>query len=213
MAQLDGKAAGMIAGLGEHLGLREASPEERAAFEAKLSDAPRHCDDYIDDPAQPECLRRFLDYARLAPSLKYSTGDAAFDAAIEARLGHPMWRDPAPVLFARHEGRPVRVTMASRFGDVGISEDLDAERGYGRRVAVEELTDFSAERPEPRVVVKVAVDWNAPSWGCGNMGSPGGPAAVASHYRMLAEISAPETRGFEGNRAERRAAAARARKG
>jgi hypothetical protein len=109
----------------------------------------RHCDDYIDDPAQPECLRKFLDYARLAPSLKYPTGDAAFDAAIEARLGHPMWRDPVPVLFARHEGRPVRVTMASRFGDVGISEDLDAERGYGRRVAVEELADFSAERPRP----------------------------------------------------------------
>ncbi len=177
----------------------------------------RHCDDYIDDPAQPECLRRFLDYARLAPSLKYPTGDAAFDAAIEARLGHPMWRDPVPVLFARHEGRPVRVTMASRFGDVGISEDLDAEHGYGRRVAVEELTDFSAERPYawgervytngPARVVAVGG-----AWGGGFMGNPGNRAAAASHNRMLAEISAPEIHAFTGNRAERRAAAALARR-
>lgn len=203
----------------------------------------KHCDDYIDDPAQPECLRRFLDYARLAPSLKYPTGDEAFDRAIEERLGHPMWRDPIPVLFARHEGRPVRVTMASRFGDVGISEDLAGERGYGKRVAVEELTDFSAERPcawSERVYTNGAitlsidcaqgsddparpkfrpgpgtiafVDDACGAWGGGFIGNPGNRAASASHNRMLAEISSPEIRRFEGNRAERRAAAARARR-
>lgn len=122
-----------------------------------------------------------------------------------------MWRDPAPVLFARHEGCPVRVTMASRFGDVGISEDLDADRGYARRVAVEELTDFSAERPDPKATVKVQVEWAAPTWGGGYMGNPGNRAAAARHNEMLAAIAAPEIRGFEGNRAERRAAAARAR--
>ncbi|KQO89456.1 hypothetical protein ASF33_19185 [Methylobacterium sp. Leaf92] len=107
----------------------------------------RHCDDYIDDPAQPECLRRFLDYSRLPAALKYPTRDEAFNQGMEEHLGHPMWRDPVPVLFARHEGRPVRVTMASRFGDIGITEDLDADRGYDRRVAVEELADFSASLP------------------------------------------------------------------
>lgn len=151
-----------------------------------------------------------------------------------------MWRDPAPVLFTRHEGRPVRVTMASRFGDVGISEDLDADRGYGRRVAVEELTDFSAERPcawnervytngvtlsidcaqgsddparpRPKAARIVVVDEAHGAWGGGFMDNPGNRAAAASHNRMLAEISAPAIREFEGSRAERRAAAAGARR-
>lgn len=60
--------------------------------------------------------------------------------------------------------------------------------------------------------MKVAVDWNAPSWGCGNMGSPGGPAAVASHNKMISAIAAPTVQQFTGNRAERRAAAAQARR-
>jgi hypothetical protein len=104
---------------------------------------PRHCDDYIDDPSEPECLRRFLDYNRLAPSLKYPTGDAAFEAEVEARLGRPMWRDPVPKLFADHDGRRVRVTMASRFGDVGITSHLDTEHGYDVRVAVGDLSNFA----------------------------------------------------------------------
>jgi hypothetical protein len=85
---------------------------------------PKHCDDYIDDLSQPECLRKFLDHAR-APA-------------------HGSLLDqPKPKLFATHNGRRVRVVMASRFGDVGITTRLHAEHGYERRVAVEELTDFS----------------------------------------------------------------------
>ncbi|SFM08988.1 hypothetical protein [Methylobacterium pseudosasicola] len=124
----------------------------------------KHCYDYIDDQAQPECLRRFLDYHCRPAALKYPTGREDFDRGLEERLGMPMWRDPVPVLFARHEGRPVRVTMASRFGDVGITEHLDAERGYDKRVAVEDLTDFSDAALEPRATVHVPVDWNAPTW-------------------------------------------------
>lgn len=103
---------------------------------------PRHCDDYIDDPTQPECLRRFLAYSRLPAAAKYPTGDADYDAGMEAHLGCPMWRDPVPTLFADHDGRRVRVTMASRFGDVGITNNLAALNGYGRRVAVEDLSNF-----------------------------------------------------------------------
>lgn len=84
----------------------------------------KHCDDYIDDPAQPECLRKFLDHAR-SPA-------------------HGSMRDdPRPKLYASHNGQRVRVTMASRFGDVGITPDLTQEYGYSARVAVEELSDFS----------------------------------------------------------------------
>lgn len=107
---------------------------------------PRHCDDFIEDPAQPECLRRFLGYHRLPAAAKYPTGDADYDAGMEAHLGCPMWRDPVPVLFADHAGRRVRVVMASRFGDVGITTHLDAESGYDQRVAVEVLSNF-AEAP------------------------------------------------------------------
>lgn len=86
----------------------------------------RHCDEYIDDATVPECLRKFLDYAR-SPA-------------------HGSYRDePRPSLFARHEGDPVRVVMASRFGDVGISSDLTKAHGYSKRVAVADLTDFSDE--------------------------------------------------------------------
>lgn len=212
MPTLDSKAAGMVAGLADHLGMREPMPEEQAAFEAKLGTEPRHCHDYIDDPAQPECLRRFLDFHCRPAALKYPTGNEAFDRGLEERLGMPMWRDPAPVLFARHEGRPVRVTMASRFGDVGITEHLNAEHGYGKRVAVEDLTDFSDAGPEPRVTVQVAVDWNAPTWAAGTMGSPGGPAAVKRHHEMIARTAAPYAQQFTGNRSERRAAASRARR-
>lgn len=85
----------------------------------------KHCDDYIDDPTQPECLRKFLDYSR-APA-------------------HGSLRDePKPKLFATFEGKRVRVTMASRFGDVGITSDLSRKYGYESRVSVEQLSDFSA---------------------------------------------------------------------
>ena len=89
-----------------------------------------HCDDYIDDPTQLECLRAFLDYAR-SPA-------------------HGAFKDgPKPRLFARHGKRLVRVVMASRFGDVGITTRLHDEHGYEKRVAVSELTSFSADKATP----------------------------------------------------------------
>lgn len=48
-----------------------------------------------------------------------------------------------PKLFATLDGKRVRVVMASRMGDVGVTENLEAEYGYSRRVDVGELTDFS----------------------------------------------------------------------
>lgn len=87
----------------------------------------RHCDDYIDDQTQPACLRTFLDYAR-------SPAHGAF------REGSK------PKLFADYAGKRVRVTMASRFGDVGINSKLHEEYGYDKRVPVSELSNFSDRR-------------------------------------------------------------------
>lgn len=91
-----------------------------------MTDQPdvRHCDDYIDDPSAPDALRKFLAFAR-APAHGQSLPK------------------PHPTLFADHEGERVRVTMASRLGDVGITTDLDAELGYKWRVCVSELSNFS----------------------------------------------------------------------
>ncbi len=39
--------------------------------------------------------------------------------------------------YTVREGTEVRVVMASRFGDLGITDDLTADRGYKARVPVE----------------------------------------------------------------------------
>jgi hypothetical protein len=90
----------------------------------------RHCDDVADDPTTPEVVRRYLARARMP--------------------GHGMHeRAPYPKLFATYKsctpelcGR-VRVTMASRLGDVGVTFNLEREFGYDLRCFVDELADFS----------------------------------------------------------------------
>lgn len=84
---------------------------------------PRHCDDIADDPSSPEVLRTFLNWARSPAHGLTQPG-------------------PYPQLYAEYCGRTVRVTMASRFGDVGISYDMARETGYETRVAVESLSNF-----------------------------------------------------------------------
>lgn len=48
-----------------------------------------------------------------------------------------------PILECRWvpAGTKVRVVMVSRFGDVGITDDLTAETGYLARILVEKLTE------------------------------------------------------------------------
>ena len=87
----------------------------------------KHCDDYIHDPFAPECLRFFLLINRLP----------AVDMALCNNRGIN------PKLFADYNGKRVRVVMASRLGDIGITSNLDAEVGYQYRVLVEQLSNFS----------------------------------------------------------------------
>ena len=82
------------------------------------------CDNYIDDPSAPAALRTFLEFAR-------------------APAHGQLLPKPHPTLYADYKGQRVRVTMASRLGDVGISTDLDADC-YERRVLVRSLSNFSA---------------------------------------------------------------------
>jgi len=42
-------------------------------------------------------------------------------------------------------GHAVKIVMVSRFGDVGITENLTAETGYGARVCLCDLYDYTKE--------------------------------------------------------------------
>jgi hypothetical protein len=87
----------------------------------------KHCDDYINDSGTPECLRWFLLINRLpavASALCYARG-------------------VRPVLFATLDGKRVRVVMASRLGDVGITDELERDHGYQQRTWIELLSNFS----------------------------------------------------------------------
>ena len=84
-----------------------------------------HCDDLWATKAVSPCVLAFLDAAR-APAIE--------------QVGKEQ-----PNLFASYGGKRVRVTMASRFGDVGITEDLQRAYGYDNRVYLPDLTDFAAE--------------------------------------------------------------------
>lgn len=117
----------MHSGTGELAGRCEECkfPLRSDGYQGHHSDcSQRACDDYIDDVNAPETLRKFLTFAR-APA------HGAF------------LPKPHPRLFADYEGKRVRVTMASTFGDVGITTDLTAEMGYGKRVLVSQLSNFS----------------------------------------------------------------------
>jgi len=93
----------------------------------------KHCDDYIDDELSPVCLRAFLSRARSPGHGLHSP--EPFPKLFATYCGKQEWRDIKP-------GDRVRVVMASRMGDVGVTKNLDAEHGYDARFPVEDLADF-----------------------------------------------------------------------
>lgn len=107
---------------------------------------PRHCDDFINDPLAPPCLRAFLEFNRRPAINKIGPSPFLF-----ARLKIPKtgerggrhWMGEAPTVINLASGQRVRVVMASRFGDVGVTERLGDEHGYVVRVHIDELCDFS----------------------------------------------------------------------
>ena len=107
-----------------------------------------HCDDYIDDETQPECLRAFLRFKR-APAIEQDGEPPALFATIRDKamgrfyLGHWIGNEPAMETVEIRAGQRVRVVMASRFGDVGITTRLQDRNGYMLRVPLAALTDFS----------------------------------------------------------------------
>jgi len=54
-------------------------------------------------------------------------------------------RDGKEVEITVPAGAPVKLVMVSRFGDVGVTEDLTAENGYGVRLTLDDLQDWRNE--------------------------------------------------------------------
>ena len=106
-----------------------------------------HCDDLIDDKDQPAALRAFLDFNRLPAMEQFQKlGEEGFEPPVLfATVKNPIERmgDTSRVL---NPGKTVRVVMASRFGDVGVSRDFKKEHGYCARTDLENLEDFRSSK-------------------------------------------------------------------
>ena len=105
-----------------------------------ISDDERHCDTYIADYDAPMSLRWWLLVNRLP--------------AVEKPIARLHSARPV-VLYAKNNGFWVKLTMASRFGDVGITRSLDAENGYDERVPIKELADFTDVHPDSKTRVRM----------------------------------------------------------
>ena len=73
---------------------------------------------------------------------KWRYGELIEDTKMTYYLGHWIGNSPAMESHNVPAGTTVKIVMASRFGDVGITENLDAEQGYGARVSLEALTNL-----------------------------------------------------------------------
>jgi hypothetical protein len=94
-----------------------------ATLDAKYGKGEWHCDDIYSNKSYPTCVIDYLHVAR-APAHGLGMENVA--------------------LYATYKGKRVRVTMASRLGDVGIMYKLAKDRGYDVRVFLPDLTDFSS---------------------------------------------------------------------
>lgn len=58
------------------------------------------------------------------------------------------WNKDGPVMAEREipEGTTVKIVMWSRFGDVGITDDFEADQEYGTRVNLSELSNIRGIR-------------------------------------------------------------------
>lgn len=116
----------------ERLTVRDVIDGERlaqwiVADAADVETDGTHCDDYVDNPRGNSQARWFIFIHRLPAILQILAAEHGC----------------APRLFADYRGERVRVTMASRLGDVGITSNLDAEYVYTDRVKVGDLSNFA----------------------------------------------------------------------
>lgn len=106
------------------------------------------CDDYLDDPSsdRDSPLYKFIEFHRQSAMEKLEDrSDPDFNElvlfATTQTTINPLFGDPVI-----EKGTRVRVTMASRLGDLGITTRLHIKQGYAARCRIEDLTDFTTTR-------------------------------------------------------------------
>jgi len=100
-------------------------------LDEKFGEGKWHCDDLVDSCTLPECVHQFVEIERMDLLYKHENFGTDYKAK---------------PCYATYKGKRVRLVMASRMGDVGITPNLDAERGYSERVYIPELSEFSYEK-------------------------------------------------------------------
>ena len=74
----------------------------------------------------------------------YRFGVLKEDTPFSQYLGYWKKGEPAMREWVAPAGTKVKIVMASRFGDVGITDNLTAEHGYAARVTLDKLSDLAA---------------------------------------------------------------------
>ena len=92
-----------------------------------------HVDDWLDSPPADENERKAKEWLN--------------EYRKPAILVDRKWLRENP-LFCLYKGRQHRCTGASRFGDIWLTEDLNQEHGYTKRVMITECSNW--ERKEGR---------------------------------------------------------------
>lgn len=85
-----------------------------------------HCDNYIHNPKIPKFVRQWLLVQRLPATDKHLLADLV------------------PCVFAMFQHQKVKLIFASRFGWIGINEDLEGTH-YVLAVTLNELCDFTQD--------------------------------------------------------------------
>ena len=69
---------------------------------------------------------------------------ARLKSAVEMKHYTGEWQNNEPQFekVAVDAGQLVKIVMVSRLGDVGVTEDLTADFGYGLRLPLDDLYDF-----------------------------------------------------------------------
>lgn len=64
---------------------------------------------------------------------------------VEAHEYQGYWNSGSPVMKTHiiYKGTVVRIVMVSRFGDVGITDDLDKQYGYEARISFDDIEEVT----------------------------------------------------------------------
>ncbi len=100
-------------------------------------------------------------YAELAESIKFRHWQ-----------GHG--KDPEYIEEIVPAGTTVKIVMASRFGDLGITKNLEVDHGYQCRVEPSLLVNGRLQQSDLLAIMEQGWDWELKTWSTGSKESSNG---------------------------------------